>query len=126
MGNCPDWNRQNYKKVNKMADGGSAELPDLGYNPEREDYESPVELSYEAGGKGLGENFGYGRVGARKNLEDDSSIGVGVSGSHWKAGKMSGQNLEGVDATYSNKQGSFGVGYEPRSKKVQFTFYKEF
>jgi len=122
----PDWNRQSFKKVKMMADGGSTELPDLGYNPESEDYESPVDISYSAAGKGADEYGGGGRVGMTKRLDDDSSVNVGVTGSHWQAGKMSGKSLEGVDATYNNKLGSFGVSVEPRSKKVQFTFYKEF
>lgn len=122
----PDWNRNSFKKVKMMADGGSAELPDLGYNPESEDYESPVDVSYESAGKGLSQYGGAGRVGMTKRLDDDSSMNVGVTGSHWRSGKMSGKAVEGVDATYSNKLGSFGVSVEPRSKKVQFTFYKEF
>lgn len=125
MGHCADWNRKNYKKVLKLADG-SADLPDLGYNPEAEEYHSPVDISYESAGQGFGEYGGAGRVGMTKHLDDESSINVGVTGSHWKAGKMSGKELEGVDATYRNKLGNLGVSVEPRSKKVQFTFYKEF
>ena len=43
MGHCADWNRKSFKKGPvKMADGG--DVPSLGYEPEVEDYESPVEL----------------------------------------------------------------------------------
>lgn len=124
MGHCPDWQRHDYKKVKKMADGG--DLPDTGYNPEVENYEAPVEVNYSASGEGMGNYGGGGRIGHTRHLDDDRSINVGVSGSHWKGGGQSGQSLDAVDATYKNKFGSFGVAYEPKRQKVQFTFYKEF
>ena len=126
MGHCPDWQRQSYKKVKKMADGGDPSIPDLGYNPESENYESPVELSYMGGGKGSSQYGGSGRIGRTHHLDDDSSINVGVSGSHYKSGSHSGVNLNAVDATYRNKMGNFGMAFEPKAKRVQLTFYKEF
>lgn len=124
MGHCADWNRKSFKKGPvKLADGG---VPDLGYNPEVEEYESPVDVSYSASGQGMGDYGGGGRIGHTRRLDDDSSLNVGVSGSHWKGGGQSGRSLDAIDATYKNKMGSFGVSYEPKREKVQFTFYKEF
>lgn len=125
MGHCADWNRKSFKKGPvKMADGG--DVPSLGYEPEVEDYESPVELSYSASGQGTKDYGGGGRIGKTFKLDDDDSVNVGVSGSHWKGGGQSGKSLDSVDATYKNKFGSMGVAYEPGRQKVQFTFYKEF
>ena len=125
MGHCADWNRKSFKKGPvKMADGG--DVPSLGYEPEVEDYESPVEISYSASGQGMGDYGGGGRIGKTFNLDKDDSVNVGVSGSHWKGGGQSGKSLDSVDATYKNKFGSMGVAYEPARQKVQFTFYKEF
>ena len=125
MGHCADWNRKSFKKGPvKMADGG--DVPSLGYEPEVEDYESPVEISYSASGQGMGDYGGGGRIGKTFNLDKDDSVNVGVSGSHWKGGGQSGKSLDSVDATYKNKFGSMGVAYEPSRQKVQFTFYKEF
>lgn len=124
MGHCADWNRKSFKKGPvKLADGGT---PDLGYNPEVEEYESPVDVSYSASGQSMGDYGGGGRIGHTRRLDDDSSLNVGVSGSHWKGGGQSGRSLDAIDATYKNKMGSFGVSYEPKREKVQFTFYKEF
>lgn len=124
MGHCADWNRKSFKKGPvKLADGG---VPDLGYNPEVEEYESPVDVSYSASGQSMGDYGGGGRIGHTRRLDDDSSLNVGVSGSHWKGGGQSGRSLDAIDATYKNKMGSFGVSYEPKREKVQFTFYKEF
>ena len=125
MGHCADWNRKSFKKGPvKMADGG--DVPSLGYEPEVEDYESPVEISYSASGQGMGDYGGGGRIGKTFHLDNDDSISVGVSGSHWKGGGQSGKSLDAIDATYKNKFGNMGVAYEPNKQKVQFTFYKEF
>jgi len=124
MGHCADWNRKSFKKGPvKLADGG---VPDMGYNPEVEEYQSPVDVSYSASGQDMGEYGGGGRIGHTRRLDDDSSLNVGLSGSHWKGGGQSGRSLDAIDATYKNKLGSFGVSYEPKREKVQFTFYKEF
>lgn len=125
MGHCADWNRKNYKKVMKLADG-SADLPDTGYNPEVEDYQSPVEVSYSASGQGMGDYGGGGRIGFTKQLDEGRSLNMGVSGSHWKGGGESGQSLDALDATLATKAGNFGVRFEPKRKAATFTFYKEF
>lgn len=123
MGHCADWNRKNYKKVMKLADGG---LPDTGYNPEVETYESPVDLSYLAEDLGREGYGGGGRVGFTKQLDEGRSLNMGVSGSHWKSGGQSGQSLDALDATLATKAGNFGVRFEPKRKAATFTFYKEF
>lgn len=128
MGNKPDWVGTNFKKgeIQKLADGSA--LPDMGYNPEEENFEAPFELRYEASGEGANDFGGGGRIGMSKLLDErgDSKINFGVSGSHWKGGGQSGRSLDAIDATYINKDTSLGVAYEPGTKKVQVTFNKSF
>lgn len=125
MGHCADWNRKSFKKNPvKMADGG--ETPSLGYEPDSEEYDTPFELSYSAEGQGVGDYGGGGRIGRTHHFDDKTSLNVGVSGSHWKGGGQSGRSLDAVDATYKNKYGSFGASFEPNTKKINVSFYKEF
>ena len=124
MGNKPDWVSQSFKKgeILKLADGTES-LPDI----ESEDtgFDPGFDINYQAMGN-KGELGGGGRVSRNVYTGEDGTLNLGVSGSHWKGGGKSGANLEGVDMSYRTKSGEYGVDYNPREKKVQITFRKEF
>jgi hypothetical protein len=150
MGHRPDWQRQSYKKVKHMADGGDPSLHDTEYDSRNDNYEAPVEVNY-SGADDSGVYSGQGRIGHTRHFDDDQSVNMGVSGSHWVGRGQKGSRIDSLDATYRNKgasigasyspedksiqsiraghsgdYGNFNLEYKPKDKRVQFTFYKEF
>ena len=97
MGHAPDWMRQSYGKVKKMADGGSADLPDMG-----EPMQDRPRLQ--------------GGAGAYKTLDDRDAIGGGASYELGNGDKLTAGGgvsyATGPDKSkMSDVSGGYRVGY---------------
>lgn len=126
MGNKPDWVGKSFKKseILKLADGTES-IPEL---PQTDvpDFDPGFDINYVAEGMSAKNLGGGGRISRNVYSGEDGTLNLGVSGSHWKGGGKSGVELQGLDASYRTKEGDYGIQYEPKAKRVQVTFRKEF
>jgi hypothetical protein len=125
MGNKPDWVGQSFKKgeILKLADGTES-LPDLGGDDSN--FDPGFDVNYIAMGNDSSNFGGGGRIGRNVYRGEEGTLNLGLSGSHWRGGGRSGADLQGVDATYSTRDGDFGIKVEPQLKSVKLTYRKEF
>ena len=72
MGHAPDWMRQSYGKVKKMADGGSAGLPDIETETPDDTTVSPYAFKDLRGVDNIGANVTRNLGGGNKVMVDGS------------------------------------------------------
>ena len=75
MGHAPDWMRQSYGKVRKMADGGAV------FDAESDGYDYDTAKRYGMGPDGTGENLGHWGSRVELNEKDrpkDLPEGTGI------------------------------------------------
>ncbi len=128
MGHVPDWVRKSHAKEMKLADGGEVD-------------DSGVKLELGGGSNSLrsGEKIDAlgGRLSYKHNLDADSSLTVGVSGSmaRGKSGDfdVNVKRMNGADLTYAKKDSEYSVSYHndmtpegKPDKKVMFNYRKRF